>query len=119
MGTMYVEGKVRGPRGEERLEFLVDSGAMYSLLPHPVWSRIGLEPRRAARLRLADGSVIERDVSECEFVLPQGRAHSPVILGQPGDEALLGVVTLENLGVMLNPYTREIVPMRMLLMPAR
>ena len=118
MGTMYVEGSVRGPDGEERLEFLVDSGAMYSLLPYPVWNRIGLSPRREIRLRLADGTAIERRVSECEFLLPQGRAHSPVILGQPGDQALLGVVTLENLGVMLNPYNREIVPMRMLLMSA-
>lgn len=119
MGTMYVEAEVRGPHGVEQVDFLVDSGAMYSLLPQAVWRRLGLEPRRAVRLRLADGTAIERSVSECEFFLPQGRAHSPVILGEPGDQALLGVVTLENLGVMLNPYKREIVPMQMLLMPAR
>jgi len=119
MGTMYVEGLVRGPGGEENLEFIVDSGAMYSLLPHAAWTKIGLEPRRSIRLRLADGTVIERQVSECEFDLPQGRAHSPVILGEPGDQGLLGVVTLENLGVMLNPYKREIVPMRILMAAAR
>ena len=29
----YIEGVVRGPQGEERVTFLIDSGANYSLLP--------------------------------------------------------------------------------------
>ncbi len=116
MGIMRLEGTVRGPKGQETLEFMVDSGAMLSLLPPRVWTKIGLEPRRTVKLSLADGTGIERQVSECEFVLPQGEAHSPVILGEPGDQALLGVLTLENLGVMLIPYTGEIVPMRLVLL---
>ncbi|PIZ26181.1 MAG: aspartyl protease, partial [Chloroflexi bacterium CG_4_10_14_0_8_um_filter_57_5] len=47
--------------------------------------------------------------------LPQGEGHTPVILGEPGDEPLLGVVTLEILGLTLNPFTRQLQPMRMLL----
>jgi hypothetical protein len=38
-----------------------------------------------------------------------------VILGEAGDEALLGAVTLEILGLMLNPFDRTLTPMRMLL----
>lgn len=64
---------------------------------------------------LADGTTVEREVSECYFVLPQGEAHSPVILGEPDDEALLGTVTLETLGLVLNPFKRTLQPMRMLL----
>ena len=45
----------------------------------------------------------------------QGAAHSPVILGEPEDEPLLGVVTLEILGLVFNPFTRTLHPMRMLL----
>jgi predicted aspartyl protease len=112
MGLMFVVGEVRGPHGRDRVKFLVDSGAKYSLLPYSVWRKIGLEPRRTLTLTLADGTPIQRQVSECEFVLPQGRAHAPAILGESRDRALLGVVTLENLGVMLNPYTGEIVPMQ-------
>jgi len=41
--------------------------------------------------------------------------HTPVILGEPGDEALLGVVTLEILGFVLNPFSRTIQPARLLL----
>jgi hypothetical protein len=54
-------------------------------------------------------------VSECHLSLPLGEGHTPVILGDPGDEALLGVITLEELGLVLNPFTRTLQPMRMLL----
>jgi len=116
MGVTYIEGTVTGPAGKRAAaRFLVDSGATYTLLPEEVWKAIGLLPKRAAAFTLADGTTVERNVSECHIALPQGDGHTPVILGEPGDEALLGVVTLEILGLVLNPFTRELQPMRMLL----
>ena len=44
-----------------------------------------------------------------------GEGHTPVILGEPGDEALLGVVTLEILGLVLDSFKRTLRPMRALL----
>ncbi len=76
---------------------------------------LALTPRRSVTFSLADGSALERAVSECEIELPQGTAHTPVVLGEAGDEPLLGVVTLENLGLVLNPFSRQLQPMRMLL----
>lgn len=46
VGISYVEGTVRGPIGEERVRFLIDSGATYSFLPEAVWKKIGLTPKR-------------------------------------------------------------------------
>jgi len=116
MGVTYVEGQVGGPSGKrETVKFLVDSGATYSLLPKKVWEAIGLKPKRKASFTLADGTTLERSVSEAYIVLPQGEAHTPVILGEEGDEALLGVVTLEILGLVFNPFDRTLKPMRMLL----
>jgi clan AA aspartic protease len=116
VGVTRIEGIVRGQDSREAtVRFLVDSGATYTLLPHDVWNRIGLTPIRRMAFSLADGTTVERPVSECYIILPQGEAHTPVILGEPGDEALLGVVTLELLGFVLNPFTREFQPMRMLL----
>src|SRR2546430_9617937 len=48
------------------------------------------------RSPLADGTMVERQVSECHIALDVGDGHSPIVLGEPGDAALLGVVTLEN-----------------------
>jgi len=38
-----------------------------------------------------------------------------VILGEGDDEALLGAVTLESLGLVLHPFERSLRPMRMML----
>jgi predicted aspartyl protease len=64
---------------------------------------------------LADGTVVKRSMSECVISLAQGEAHTPVILGEEGDESLLGIVTLEILGLMLNPFHRTLEPMKMML----
>ena len=115
MGITYIEGKVRGPLGEESIRFLVDSGATYTVLPERVWKKIGLSPLREHEFILADGTVIKRKVSECYISLPQGECHTPVVLGEADDQALLGIVTLEILGLVLNPFKRTLQPMRMLM----
>lgn len=115
MGITYIEGTVSGPQGSRTLEFLVDSGASYTLLPHDVWTSIGLAPKRTLAFSLADGTRLERRVSECHIMLGVGEGHSPAVLGEPGDDALLGVVTLENLGLVFNPFSRTLHPMRLLL----
>ena len=116
MGITYVEGQVKGPANKQKtVRFLIDSGATYSLLPKKVCKAIGLKPQRKVSFTLADGTSIERAVSETYIVLPQGQAHTPVVLGEEGDEALLGVVTLGILGLVFNPFDRSLSPMRMLL----
>jgi aspartyl protease family protein len=116
MGLTYIEGTVTGPTGKQAtVEFLIDSGAKYTLLPEQAWKAIELSPRRRMTFTLADGTKIERDISECYISLPQGEEHTPVILGEVGDEALLGIVTLEELGLVLNPFQRSLQPARMML----
>jgi len=116
MGLTYVDGVVTGPTEITRtVRFLVDSGAKYSLLPLEDWRALGLTARRRLTFVLADGTPIERDVSECYIQIPQGEGHTPVILGEAGDEALLGVVTLEILALVLHPFNRTLQPARLLL----
>jgi predicted aspartyl protease len=113
MGETYVEAVAVGPLGERSLRLLVDSGTGYTVLPDDVWRAIGLEPTRIHEFRLVDGTPMERGVSECRIRLPQGETASPVILGESGDEALLGYVTLENLGLVLDPFARKLQPMHL------
>ena len=107
MGVVYVEGTVTGPTGKQAtVNFLVDSGAMYTLLPRKVWRAIGLKPMDSIKCFLADGTGVERKVSECGISLPQGQRSTPVLLGEKDDEALR---------LVLNPFTRQLQPMRMML----
>ncbi len=116
MGLTYIKGTVAGPTGKRaEVKFLVDSGATYTLLPLKTWRGLRLKSERTEEFTLADGTPIKRNVSECRISLPQGSGHTPVILGEAGDEPLLGTVTLEILGLVLNPFQRKLQPMRMML----
>jgi clan AA aspartic protease len=116
MGLTYIEGKVAGKNDvSEMVNFLVDSGANYTLLSKEVWEKLELKPKKTVSFTLADGTKIERAVSECRIEILGEDFHTPVILGEEGDEPLLGAVTLEILGVVLNPFNRTLQPMRMML----
>ena len=111
VGLTYVKGTVRNDGQQATLDFLVDSGATYSLLPHDTWRRLGLEPERRQAFVLADGRMLERGLAECHFEF-EGRSTSTwVILGEPDDEALLGAYTLEGLQLTLDPFSRKLLPM--------
>jgi clan AA aspartic protease len=114
MGLTYVDATVTGPTGKSQsIELLVDSGAAYSLLPTKVWKALQLKPMETQTFTLADGTHVDRQLSECKIALNGVERHSPVILGKPGDEPLLGVMTLEILGLVLDPFKRELRPMKL------
>jgi hypothetical protein len=116
MGLTYVEGVLTGPTGKTAtLRFLVDSGTTYTLVLHDVWTSLDLAPKRVLTFTVADGPQVWRADSECHLSLPQGDGHTPEILGEAGDEALLGAVTLEILGLVLHPFKRTLEPTRMML----
>ncbi|QDT63077.1 aspartyl protease family protein [Calycomorphotria hydatis] len=115
MGMTQVDAEFVNGETVVSQRLLVDSGASYTVLPKDVWSKLGLKPKRTITFSLADGTTVDREVSECLIRLPQGEATSPVVLGLEDDSPLLGVVTLENLGFILNPLNRTVVPMKMML----
>ena len=116
MGLIYVDAVVRHDKVEVPVRLLVDSGSTYTVLRREVWERLGLRPLGEVELVLADGTVIRRAVSEARIELPgHGERHGPVMLGESGDENLLGVVTLEIFGLVLDPLKREIRRARLLM----
>jgi clan AA aspartic protease len=101
------------PEKREPVDFLVDSGAVYSFVPREVLARLGIAPHSRQRFRLADGSSIERDRGDAVFFYKNQQGAAPVIFGEKGDATLLGAVTLESLGYVLDAVRRALLPLPM------
>jgi clan AA aspartic protease len=118
MGLTYVHASIANParpgRGA-RLKFLVDSGALYSVVPAPILRRLGIKPGKTRSFILADGTEVTRSIGQALFRLNGDEGASPVIFGESGDSILLGSVSLEALGLMLDPLKRELRPLPMML----
>jgi len=97
------------------VEFLIDSGALYSLVPRPVLERLGINPLRVQTFRLADGHSTERQIGVALFKYQDRVGGATVIFAEENDSTLLGAYTLESLGFSLDPVRRELVPLPMTL----
>ena len=97
------------------VEFLVDSGAVYSVVPGKVLDELDIEPYKEMSFSLADGTTLKRKVSSAYFEFEGEGGPAPVVYGEEGDSALLGATTLESIGLVLNPFTRTLHPMRLLM----
>jgi clan AA aspartic protease len=119
MGMTMVKMTVRKDRSAEgsfEREFLVDSGAAYTVVAGEVLRRLGVEPTGTQDFHLADGTKITRRTGDAYFEFGDKQGDSKVIFGEGGDSELLGAITLESFGLALDPLKRELRPMRLLLM---
>jgi len=108
--------RVANPADERRsedVECFVDSGAMYAVIPGTLLERLGIVPESIQRFRLADGTVIVRRLANATLEFEGVRRASPVVVGEPGDSALLGALSLEAFGLMLDPLKRELRPIEL------
>lgn len=118
MGLTVLEvevGNPANPNVTEKVESLVDSGAIYSVVPAPILDKLGIKPLTQQEFRLADGTKIVRKKGIALFKYGDRIGGADVIFGEAEDSLLLGAFTLEALGLSLNPLKRELTPLPMIL----
>jgi clan AA aspartic protease len=119
MGLTFTRVRVSNPRHPRKrareVEVLVDTGAIYSVLLRSTLGEIGVRPMGREEFTLADGTHKRYPVGEVFFEFGGKAGTSKVVFAPRGATPLLGALTLESLGLMVNPVTREIAPMRMIL----
>ena len=116
MGITAIDARVFNPADPSRkveLHFTVDSGAGYSLVPATILDELEIRPHTTKRFFLANGDAIERQMGKAGFEYLGEIAHAPVIFGEEGDAALMGVTTLGGFGFALDPFRRQLRPMPM------
>jgi len=93
-----------------KVELLVDTGAMISFVPGEILERLGI-PRQSRRAsRMANGQLIDRDMGVVLVGWNGYTSGAPVVFGEPGDEALLGVTALEAMGLQVDPVNKTLNP---------
>ena len=118
MGVTHLKLEVANPADMQTwqtVECLVDSGAVYSVVPAPVLDSLGIKPIGEEEFRLANGETIRRRKGIAAYRYGERTGGADVIFGEEGDMNLLGVLTLESLGLSLDPLKRELRPLPMIL----
>jgi clan AA aspartic protease len=118
MGLTFLRIEVGNPAKPDvtkNIEFLIDSGAIYSVVPTPILQELGINPLTEQEFRLADGTAIVRKKGIALFRYGKRVGGADVIFGEEGDSVLLGAFTLESLGLALDPLRRELKPLPMIL----
>jgi aspartyl protease family protein len=100
MGLLKLRAGLYNPEKPEKVvevEAIVDTGAIYSVIRRDILEQLGVKPVERRRFR-AFGGYVERDVGEVGMVLMGRRRIVPVIFGEDGDPAVVGVTALEIFG---------------------
>jgi len=111
VGLTYVPVTVINPVEPDRTwegRFLVDTGSMSCVVPESALLSIGIMPFTAREVFLFDGSSQRRLIASAHFELLGDTARSDVILGGDGEEPILGLLVLESLGLIVDPFAEQL-----------
>jgi predicted aspartyl protease len=118
MGITFLKVKVinpEQPKKSQECEFLVDSGAVYSVVPRNILKKLGIKSTSFQEFILDNGEVLKKPIGNAYFEYEDKIRAAPVVFGDKGI-FLLGATTIEALGMILDPIRRELKPLPMVLM---
>jgi len=118
MGYVRVRGTIANSLDHDlklELEFLVDTGAIYTVIPKSVAEKLRLKESGKRKFKTG-GGVVELPVSEAFLCLDGECVTSLVAIGDEDMPVLLGVTTLELLGLQVDPVNGKLKPLDLLIM---
>ena len=117
MGHVLVEALIGNPiTGKSvRVRSLVDTGATYTVIPRRVFEELELPVIGRKSVKTAKGAT---ELSECFGVIEimGRRAGSQILVSDEIDVVLIGVLTLEALGLEVDPTTGRLKETEILLL---
>jgi clan AA aspartic protease len=108
MGLVKVTGYLgRSRREVTEVEFLVDTGGFYTAISRQLRDQLALPPGIWEQTQLADRSIVDVEVTVAHLRL-NGREGAVQIEVMDVPVPLLGVNSLETLGMKVNPVSGEL-----------
>jgi len=117
MGTFFHPITLIAPSGaSESMDAMVDTGAMFTVIPAPVLERLGVKPFRTMPVRFANGETQQWPLAQIEAELNGQRMPILCLFGSPAAPPLIGAHTLEAFLLTVDPVDRKLVPKEAYLM---
>ena len=116
MGTVTVTIQVGNLQGHqfEELDIIVDTGSTYTAVPRAMLERLGVPIQRSMPSQTADGRIVPVDIGQTIVRLEGFEFYTPVIFAAENEPSLLGVVTLEEAGLAVDPVNGRLIPTHLL-----
>ncbi|MEM1546743.1 MAG: retroviral-like aspartic protease family protein [Candidatus Methanomethylicia archaeon] len=118
MGFVRVKARVWNvevPENVKEVTLLADTGAIYTVLPEEFLKSLHIKSIGKRRFRLANNQILEKEIGIIGIEINNIKTHSIAVFGDE-NVYLLGVVTLEELGLEVDPIKGELKPLELLLM---
>ena len=112
MRVFRVELEVGSAAGDQyvAVQALVDTGAIYTMLPEDLLDGLGVPRLETDVFEMADDSLVEYPLGDAVVRL-QGRMRTvPVVFARVGNTPLVGATTLEILRLIVDPVEERLVP---------
>lgn|SRR3990170_1227895 len=119
MGYTKVKVKIANPKAPERFretELLVDTGAIYTVVDGKSLRQIGIESMDKMEFYSINNEKLVREVGVSVIEVMGRKWLTNVIFGEQADNEVLGVTTLEQLGLQIDPVKQEIRPLPLYLL---
>ncbi len=102
MGHVYQDVTLTAAK-KKKVRMFVDTGATFSVISPQLAKEIGVAPTQLTYgVRLANGKVVRMKVGQALFRIKKREVPHTVLCGKV-DEPILGVETLEALGLAVDP----------------
>ena len=111
MGAAYITVTIRNPAEPERTWsglFLVDTGATDCMVPKHHLQGLGLQPKGQRSYELANGNRLTFDVTTADVEFMGEIVGATIIMVETDTEPLLGVTTLESVGIEVDPLNQTL-----------
>jgi clan AA aspartic protease len=119
MGYVRVKGTVINLTDRSKcaeVEFIADTGAMLTMVPGKMLESLDIRPKGERRFRFANGEVSKLPVGSAYIEIEGEDTAIDIIFGSEEAPPILGVTTLEQLGLEVDPVEGKLKRIELMLL---
>ena len=118
MGYVKIKARISNAKRtrSKEIELVADTGAIYTGIPEDILEELEVKKTSKRKFKFASGKVKELPIGEAYIEIAGEGVTSIVVFLPKNSTPLLGVTTLELLGLQVDPVTGELKPLELLML---